>query len=65
MNLNWGEWCRGAISSLANGLVTAITAMLVLKQPPSSWELFVIAVAPCVITFLGYIRQSPPPIGKV
>ena len=64
MNLNWGTWLRGLISSLANGLITALTAILVLKEPPSTWELLVIAVAPCIITFLGYIKQSPPPIGK-
>jgi hypothetical protein len=61
--MNWGDWCKGAISALANGLITAITALLVLKQPPSTWELFCIAGAPCLITLLAFLKQSPPPIG--
>ncbi len=61
--MNWGEWGKGAISALANGLITAIMALVVLKQPPSTWELLCISVAPCLITFLGYLKQSPPPIG--
>ena len=63
MNLNWGTWCSGLMSAIASGLMTALTAVIVLKVPPTSWEIFCIAVGPMALNFLGYIKQTPPPIG--
>jgi hypothetical protein len=61
--LNWGVWFRGAISALSSGVITALAAMAVLKTPPDAWTLFVIGGIPTLLTFLSYIKQSPPPFG--
>ncbi len=62
-NMNWGVWLRGVISSLSSGIITALAAMAVLKQMPTTWELFVIGGIPTLMGFFSYIKQSPPPIG--
>jgi len=62
-NMNWSVWFRGLIQAVVSGLITALTALIVLKERPATWELFVIAGAPVILGFLGYIKQSPPPIG--
>jgi len=61
--MNWGSWLQGLISALASGLITALTAIVVLKLPPTTWELIVIAVIPALLNFLSFIKQTPPPIG--
>lgn len=63
-NLAWGLWLQGLISAIANGLIIALVALIVLKQPPSNWELLVIAIFPAAVTFLSFIKQTPPPIGE-
>jgi peptidoglycan/LPS O-acetylase OafA/YrhL len=62
-NMNWGTWFRGAISALSSGIIIALTAIVVLKQPPTLWELFIIAIIPAALNFFSYIKQSPPPFG--
>jgi hypothetical protein len=62
-NMNWGIWLRGVISALSSGVITALTAIVVLKSPPDTWTLFVIGGVPTLLNFFAYIKQSPPPFG--
>ncbi len=62
-NLDWGSWFRGLIQAVVSGVITALTAIIVLPERPAAWTLFVIAGAPVILGFLGYVKQSPPPIG--
>ncbi len=62
-NMNWGVWFRGVVQSLSAGVITALVAVAVLKQMPSTWELFLIAGVPVLLNFFSYIKQSPPPFG--
>ncbi len=62
-NMNWGVWFRGAIQALSTGAMTALVAVAILNELPSTWKLFVIAGVPIMMGFLGYIKQSPPPFG--
>jgi len=63
-DLNWGLWLRGLISAFSNGAMIAVGALMVLKQPPTAWELLYIAIFPMALQFFGYIKQNPPPLGK-
>lgn len=60
--LAWGKWLQGLISSVASAVVTVLTALLVLKEPPQDWQLFVIATGPFLINFFSYLKQCPPPL---
>jgi len=63
MNLNWGAWVQGAISAVANGVITALGVSVIVPAQASMKQLAGIAVIPAVISFFQYIKQTPPPIG--
>ena len=62
-SLNWGAWFSGMIVAVATGGLTALTALAVLPACPEGWKLFIVAAVPTLTSFLGYIKQSPPPFG--
>jgi len=62
--MNWSVWFQGLIVALASSAYTVISSLVILKTPPSGWELAVIAGGPFVLGFLGFIKQTPPPIGE-
>lgn len=64
-DINWGLWCRGLISAFGNGAMVAVSALMVLKEPPSYWQLMLMAIFPMALQFFSYLKQTPPPIGKV
>lgn len=65
MNLNWGAWIQGLIASLASAAAAVIGVLMGLSTCPTGWELAKIAILPAALGFFSFIKQSPPPIGKV
>jgi hypothetical protein len=63
--MNWGAWLQGLVAALATALLAILGVMMGLDSCPTGWQLFKVAIFPAIGGFLSYIKQSPPPLGKI
>ncbi len=62
--LNWDAWLYGLISALLVFVLTYLTAWATMPDNVTTKQLIAVCVIPGLGTFIAWLKQTPPPVGK-